>query len=178
MSGDDLYPFTDCRYSPYKSPKYSDIQARDITSISFEDTLLACNIDGSQLHLKRSDILKNFWQHRTRKPSYFSYKNLNSETAHVRNRDGQAIGKLSYKLGTTVLEILRSRIGSVATDEDGKKITYCIHPDNKTCTCSSWKEMNEHRDELEKNLHNSQTLNLNILFVNICLGIMQILHYL
>ena len=133
-----------------KSPKYSDIQARDITSISFEDALLACNIDGSQLHLKRSDILKNFWQHRTRKPSYFSYKNLNSETAHVRNRDGQAIGKLSYKSGTTVLEILRSRIGSLATDENGKKITYCIHPDNKTCTCSSWKEMNEHRDELEK----------------------------
>ena len=46
----------------------------DIDSISLEDDKVVCHIGEKRVPLPRAEVLKNFWEHRTRTPSYFSHK--------------------------------------------------------------------------------------------------------
>ena len=50
------------------------IEAKDIASISLQDDLVCCQVEDTNLFVKRADVIKNFWHHRTRTPSYFDYK--------------------------------------------------------------------------------------------------------
>ncbi len=136
----------------YKNdPETKEILAQDIDSISLSDEDVICQIGEKEIHVKRKDVLENFWEHRTRTPSYFSYKTWMQY--HLRGSfQGWPIAALNYDGPSTVREALLPHIGrapQVSVDKDGTKRIYFIKPDEQTCTCSSWSQMNENRKELE-----------------------------
>ena len=90
-------------------------------------------------------MIKNFWEHRTRTPSYFDYKIWRSRPQEGGKYIGVPIAAIDHN--AQVNRILGSDI-KVSTDKDGTKRIYFITPVNKSCTCGSFNQMKEHQTEL------------------------------
>lgn len=133
-----------------ESEKYHSIQATDISSVSLVEDLVCCQVEDTQLFIKRSDVVKNFWAHRTRTPSYFDYK-VWSQAIAKGPWQGIPVAALDYGPSsvTTALEPLLGRVPRISTDKDGVQRLYFVMPDDQMCSCDSWSNMNDNRKELE-----------------------------
>jgi len=148
-----------------RDEKYQSIQATDITNISLEDDLICCQVEDTQLFIERSEVIKNFWQHRTRTPSYFDYK-VWSQAISKGPWQGIPVAALDYgpSTVTTALEPLLGRVPRISTDRDGVQRLYFVMPEEQMCSCDSWSCMHEHRKELEAEFEQFT----DIKFVPIC----------
>ena len=136
----------DCLYQ--KNPeKFSSIQATDILSISLHENLVYCDLTDTQIHLKRKDILENFWKHRTRTPSFFDYKIWGSEIPKQVQK-GTPIAALDY--APSVLEAHIGRPPRVSVTKNGERRLYFVDKEEKTCTCGSWAQLNKYQRELKQ----------------------------
>ena len=132
--------------------KYKDIQATDIDFISLENKNVLIQIQERQLVVKRKAVLENFWTHRTRVPSYFSHK-IWREYFLTGPYQGEPVATLNYQGASTVVEALAFQIGrspQVSVDKEGTKRVYYVKQKEQTCTCGSWHQMHENKDELTK----------------------------
>jgi len=133
-----------------KDQKYCTVQATDISSITLQDNLVCCQVEDVNLFLERSEVIKNFWQHRTRTPSYFDYK-IWSQAISKGPWQGVPVAALDYGPSTvsTALEPLLGRVPRISTDRDGVQRLYFVMPEDQMCSCDSWIQMNDNRKELE-----------------------------
>lgn len=134
-----------------KDPKvYSSLQATDIQSIDLKDGFVRCTLSDSLLFIERSAVIKNFWEHRTRTPSFFDYK-IWSSYANSSLSKGIPVGALDYgkEALNIVLESHLGRVPRLAVDKDGVKKLYFVVDDGQVCTCESWAQLYKYRDELE-----------------------------
>ena len=46
----------------------------EIGEITFDDDYVLLHVENKNLRIKKSEVIKNFWEHRTRTPSYFDYR--------------------------------------------------------------------------------------------------------
>ena len=141
------------------------IEAKDIASISLQDDLVCCQVEDTNLFVKRADVIRNFWHHRTRTPSYFDYK-IWSQAMSKGPWQGIPVAALDYGASsvTTALEPLLGRVPRISTDRDGVQRLYFVMPEEGMCSCDSWSKMHDNRGEIE-NEFNQFT---DIKFVPIC----------
>ena len=135
------------------NPEAKNVLAQDIDSVSLENEYVICQLEDKKLKVKREDVLKNFWEHRTRTPSYFSYKIWMQLRLKGNKFQGWPIAALNYDSPNTVTEALKQHIGRaprVSLDKDGTKRIYFVNSEEETCTCSSWMQLNENKKEIEK----------------------------
>ena len=133
-------------------PSTKDILETDIDSITLEDDKVVCHIGEKRVPLPRAEVLKNFWEHRTRTPSYFSHKIWMQFHLKGRKFEGWPIATLNYD-GSTTTEALVEHIGrspKVSVDREGTKRIYFVKPEEGSCTCNSWVELNKYKNELEE----------------------------
>ena len=134
-------------------PSTRDILEKDIDSISLKDKNVICHLGEREIPVLREEVLKNFWEHRTRTPSYFSHKIWMQFHLKGRKFEGWPIATLNYDGPSTITEALEPHIGRaprVSVDKEGTKRIYFVKPEQGSCTCNSWVQLNEHREELEK----------------------------
>jgi len=129
--------------------KYKELQALDIKNIAYENSNLICQLEYSSITLPRADVLKNFWKHRTRTPSFFDYKVWSQ--AMIRGPwQGTPIAKLSYQnnFASNVLTPVLGRSPYVLTDANGVQKIYFVDAEQNTCTCGSWAQLKEHEEQI------------------------------
>lgn len=130
----------------YKThPLGKDILEDEIGEITFDDDHVLLNVENRLLRVKKSEVIKNFWEHRTRTPSYFDYRIWRSRPQEGGKYIGVPVAKIDHN--AQVNRILGSDI-KVSTDKDGTKCIYFVTPVNKSCTCGSFNQMKEHEKEL------------------------------
>ena len=130
----------------YKThPVGKDVLEDEIGEITFDDDHVLLNVEDNLLRIKKSEVIKNFWEHRTRTPSYFDYKIWRSRPQEGGKYIGVPIAAIDHN--AQVNRILGSDI-KVSTDKDGTKRIYFITPVDKACTCGSFNQMKEHEKEL------------------------------
>ena len=129
--------------------KFKVLQATDIQSISLQDDLVCLDLADTQLYIERAKILKNFWEHRTRTPSYFDYK-VWSQALSSRPWQGTPVAALDYGPSQAIdaLEPLLGRPPRIQTDRDGVQKLYFVMEKEEMCSCESWNQMHVHRHEL------------------------------
>lgn len=129
--------------------KFKVLQATDIQSISLQDDLVCLDLADTQLYIERAKILKNFWEHRTRTPSYFDYK-VWSQALSSRPWNGTPVAALDYGPSTTsdALQPLLGRPPRIQTDKDGVQKLYFVMEKEEMCSCESWNQMHVYRKEL------------------------------
>lgn len=139
--------------------KFKLLQATDIQSISLQEDLVCLDLADTQLYIERSKILKNFWEHRTRTPSYFDYK-VWSQALTSRPWQGTPIAALDYGPSTTsdALQPLLGRPPRIQTDRDGVQKLYFVMEKEEMCSCGSWDQLHTHRQELEEEFKRYTTL--------------------
>jgi len=118
---------------------FGHLDPKDILSISLDDTEVICKVDDGNILLNRRDVLLNFWEHRTRTPSYFDYK-VWRQVKRPCGQKGIAVGAIDYS----------SYPNKIAVDRDGVRKIYFVNEIDRTCTCGAWAQLNEHRIELDK----------------------------
>ena len=125
------------------------IQATDIQSISLQGDLVCLDLADTQLYIERAKVLKNFWEHRTRTPSYFDYK-VWSQALASRPWQGTPIAALDYGPSPALdaLEPLLGRAPRIQTDKDGVQKLYFVMEKEEMCSCESWNQLHTHRQEL------------------------------
>tara|TARA_Y100000768_G_scaffold386753_1_gene375946 strand:- start:353 stop:1216 length:864 start_codon:yes stop_codon:yes gene_type:complete len=130
----------------YKThPVGKDILEEDIQSISFSEDDVWLHVEEKLLRIPKSEVIKNFWEHRTRTPSYFDYRIWKSRP----QKDGKYIGIPISKVDhdSVANQTLETNIDTL-TDEDGVKRIYFVTPEKSSCTCGSFNQMKEHEKEL------------------------------
>lgn len=129
--------------------KFRGLTPTDINSISLQGDEVVCEVDGSQLSLGRRHVLKNFLEHRTRTPSFFDYKVWNQYK--IKDSDnGIPVAALDYS-GDQTHAALAPHIGrppKILTDKNGEQKIYFIKTKEQQCSCPSWAQLNEHKEEL------------------------------
>jgi len=135
---------------PDHSKTFESIQATDIASISLEGDLVNCQIEDTNIFLSRKEVIENFWQHRTRTPSFFDYK-IWSQAIPKGSWQGTPVAALDYGPSSTrdALEPILGRVPRISTDRDGVQRIYFLMHHDKMCSCDSWSQMNDNRLELE-----------------------------
>lgn len=130
--------------------KFKSLQATDIQSISLEGDLICCDLGECLLYVERSKVISNFWQHRTRTPSYFDYKIWRNGLVSG-NWKGTPIAALDYSPSPvrTALEPHLGRPPRIATDKEGVQKLYFIREDDHACSCQSWSQQDENKEELK-----------------------------
>jgi hypothetical protein len=118
---------------------FGHLEPKDILSISLDDTEVICKVDDGNIILYRRDVLLNFWEHRTRTPSYFDYK-VWRQVKRPRGQKGVAVGAIDYS----------DYPNKIAVDRDGIRKLYFVNELDRTCTCGAWAQLDEHRIELDK----------------------------
>ena len=126
-------------------PVGNNIREDESGQITVDDEHVRLNVEDNILRIKKSEVIKNFWEHRTRTPSYFDYKIWRSRPQEGGKYIGVPIAAIDHN--AQVNRILGSDI-KVSTDKDGTKRIYFITPVNKSCTCGSFNQMKEHQTEL------------------------------
>lgn len=130
--------------------KFGSLQVSDIQSISLEDDLICCDLGECLLYVERSKVISNFWKHRTRTPSYFDYKVWRNGLV-AGSWKGTPIAALDYS-PSPVRAALESHLGRpprIATDKEGVQKLYFVNEESKTCSCQSWAQLDENKEELE-----------------------------
>jgi hypothetical protein len=125
------------------------VQASDIKQIQLIDDMVACYFEDFLMYVNKSDVIESFWKHRTRTPSFFEYKIWKAYADTSAGR-GTPIGAIEY--GSSPGEqMLEAHLGPrLAVDENGVKKLYFVDEDQGVCTCGSWCQLHQHREELEK----------------------------
>lgn len=125
-----------CRQDP---ERYASLTVSDIQSISVQGDKVVCLLADGTIKVDRSAVLANFWEHRTRTPSFFDYK-VWRQVERPKGIFGIPVGAIDYG-------VYPNRI---AVDSKGNRKLYFVDGVNGSCTCGSWNQLNEHRIELEK----------------------------
>jgi len=129
--------------------KFCSLQATDIQSISLQDDLVCLDLVDTNLYLEREKVIRNFWTHRTRTPSYFDYKIWGQALAKT-PWNGTPVAALDYG-PSPALDALSPHLGRaprIATDKDGVQKLYFVMEKEEMCSCESWSQMHTCRDEL------------------------------
>ena len=71
-------------------PVGKEVLEDEIGEITFDDDHVLLNVEDKILCIKKSEVIKNFWEHRTRTPSYFDYRIWRSRP----QEGGKYIGKV------------------------------------------------------------------------------------
>lgn len=121
------------------SPKlYGSLEPRDILSISLQEENVHCVLADGEITVDRASVIANFWEYRTRTPSFFDYK-IWRQVENPDRLSGVAVGALDYSM-------VPNRI---AVDRHGVRKVYFVNENENQCTCGSWKQLNENKLELE-----------------------------
>jgi hypothetical protein len=130
--------------------KFAELQVSDIQNISLEGDLICCDLGECLLYVERSKVISNFWKHRTRTPSYFDYK-IWRNGLDASGWKGTPIAAIDYSPSParTALEPHLGRPPRIATDKDGVQKLYFVDEENKSCSCQSWSQLDEHKEELQ-----------------------------
>jgi hypothetical protein len=145
--------------------KYKNLQALDIRSVSLLDAVVCCHLDDTKIYIDRSEVIQNFWDHRTRTPSYFDYKVWGSAKTNSPWK-GTPIGGLDYSpshVNSALVQHL-GRAPKLAVDKDGVQKLYFVDEVDQCCTCSSWAQL----DKRKKDLSDEFEQFTNTLFQPIC----------
>lgn len=131
--------------------KYKDLKATDIDSIVLVDEFVNCQLQDVTLCIPRKNVINNFWEHRTRTPSYFDYK-IWGQMMSDKPWNGMPIGAIDYtdSFERQALEPHLGRPPRIAVDKHGVQRVYYVMDDEQMCSCDSWASLNLHRKELEK----------------------------
>lgn len=131
--------------------KFKELQATDINSITLQDDLVACTLGDVDLYIPRSSVIKNFWSHRTRTPSYFAYK-VWGQALTSGPWKGTPVGALDYgpSFARDALMPVLGRPPRLATDKDGVQKLYFVDEAEQMCSCESWSQLQLNRKELEE----------------------------
>jgi hypothetical protein len=117
--------------------RHACLEASDIQSISLQGDKVVCLLADGEIKVDRSAVLANFWEHRTRTPSFFDYKAWN-RVERPQGVFGAPVGAIDYR-------VYPNRI---AVDSKGNRKLYFVDEVHKTCTCGSWQQLNQHKSEL------------------------------
>jgi hypothetical protein len=132
-----------------KNPdEYINLTTADIKSISLQGDQVCCEMEDYKVLVRRADLIQNFWEHRTRVPSFFEYKIWKK----YGTKDGIPVGAVDYGVDsiTGTLDTKSGRIPKVATDKDGVEKVYFVNEHTQSCTCGAWQQLNLNREEFEK----------------------------
>jgi hypothetical protein len=131
--------------------KFKWLQATDIHALTLQDDLVACTLDDTDLYIPRSAVIQSFWDHRTRTPSFFSYKVWGQALTSMPWK-GTPVGALDYgrSFVKDALEPVLGRAPQLATDKDGVQKLYFVDEKEGMCSCESWSQMHIHKEELKK----------------------------
>lgn len=131
--------------------KFKDLQAKDIHSITLQEDLVACSLGDVDLYTPRSAVIKSFWDHRTRTPSFFSYKVWVQALTSMPWK-GTPVGGLDYghSFSRDALEPVLGRAPRLAVDKDGVQKLYFVDEEQGMCSCESWSQMHIHKEEMKK----------------------------
>jgi len=134
--------------------KFGSLLLTDIAEITLTDDKVLCLVDGSTILVDKSDVIKNFWEHRTRTPSFFDYKIWSAYNSST-TPNSIPVGALDYGNSSiaSALEAHLGRVPTIATDKDGTKKLYYVNEDSLTCTCHSWQQLNDNRELFEAEFH-------------------------
>lgn len=131
--------------------EYKDLVATDIKSIFLQGGHVGCCIEDYTILIERGELVQNFWEHRTRTPSFFDYKIWKSyENPNFRN--GVPVGAIDYG-NDSIAGALETNLGrkpKVAIDKNGVEKLYFVNEFEQSCTCDSWNQLNKHKEEFEK----------------------------
>jgi hypothetical protein len=119
--------------------QYASLQATDIQSIRLQGEQVVCLLADGEIKVDRSAVLANFWEHRTRTPPFFDYKTW-TRVERPKNVLGVPVGAIDYRFYPN----------RIALDSKGDRKLYFVDEVNKTCTCGSWHQLNEHKEALAK----------------------------
>ena len=111
-------------------PVGKEVLEDEIGEITFDDDHVLLNVEDKILRIKKSEVIKNFWEHRTRTPSYFDYRIWRSRPQEGGKYIGVPVAKIDHN--AQVNRILGSDI-KVSIDKDGTKCIYFVTPINKSC---------------------------------------------
>lgn len=117
---------------------YGSLEPRDILSISLQEENVHCVLADGEITVDRASVIANFWEYRTRTPSFFDYK-IWRQVENPDRLSGVAVGALDYSM-------VPNRI---AVDRHGVRKVYFVNENENQCTCGSWKQLNENKLELE-----------------------------
>ena len=133
----------------YKThPVGKDIMEEDINGISFDDDYVLLHVENKNLRIKKSDVIRNFWEHRPRTPSYFDYRIWRQRPLEGGVPKEHPVCAVDHN--ANVNQLLNTDIRT-KTDKDGTKRIYLVTPgleEPKTCTCGSFNQMKENQLEL------------------------------
>ena len=123
----------------------------DIKEISLVGEEICCQMENHVILIVRSEVVKNFWEHRTRIPSYFDYK-IWKEFTNPAFKNGIPVGAIDYGVDSVVgvLETKAGRVPKVAVDKDGVAKLYYVNEEDQSCTCKAWEQLNEFKDLFEE----------------------------
>lgn len=133
------------------SEKYSDLLPEDIKSVSLQKDQVACQLTDTTLLIGRNLLINNFWQHRTRIPSFFEYKIWKDYVTND-SKGCVPVGAISYGY-SNIAEALETNMGSkptIAVDKDGVQKLYFVNEKQQTCTCVAWQQLDKHRELFEQ----------------------------
>lgn len=142
------------------------VKADDIADVSLRGDKVRCTLsDGSPMLVDRSAVIENFWNFRTRTPSYFDYKIWSAYSGSF-EFNGVPVGALDYSPAAvdSGLELELGRVPRLAVDKDGAQKIYFVVEEQNTCTCGSWNQMHLNRAELEEEFKSYSSLE----FVPVC----------
>lgn len=135
--------------------EYSNLLPEDIKSVSLQGDQICCQLVDTQLLIGKSFLIKNFWEHRKRIPSYFEYK-IWKEYETKEHKGCVPVGAISYKKPGIKPE--------VAVDKDGVQKLYYVDEKKQTCTCVAWQQLNLNKELFKKEFDKYTDIN----FVPIC----------
>jgi hypothetical protein len=118
---------------------YGSLTAKDLLSVSLNGDNVVCNLEDGQLLINRKNVILNFWEHRTRTPSFFDYKIWRQVERPV-DVKGVPVGAIDYSMGPK----------KIAIDRHGRRKLYFVDETSGTCTCESWKQLSENSLELKQ----------------------------
>jgi hypothetical protein len=117
---------------------YGSLEPRDILSISLQGDKVQCLLADGEIQVDCSTVVSNFWEHRTRTPSFFDYK-IWRQVENPKGCRGVAVGAIDYSTSPN----------RIAVDRDGVRKLYFVNEEEKTCTCGSWHQLNDCSHELK-----------------------------
>ena len=148
-----------------KDPElFQDLQPTDIVSIDTYGDFLRCTLqERSHVLVERSEVIKNFWEYRTRTPSFFDYKIWKSYVGAFGSH-GVPVGALDYRNNpeSLVLEPELGRVPRLAVDKDGTQKLYFVVEDQNACTCESWNQLHINRTALSEEFSNHSNIKFDV----------------
>jgi hypothetical protein len=129
---------------------FASVQAKDIINITLEGDQVNLQLEDTNLFLLRKDVIENFWSHRTRTPSYFDYKIWSQIVAQAPWK-GVPIAALDYSNNSiaAALESVLGRVPKISTTKEGEQRLYFVEPEESSCSCQSWQQMDQHQEHLD-----------------------------